>query len=228
MCESQLGRPAADEQPATAGPSIGQIFREYGPAYRAKHAGRIPPEQLRVMGQLERCRTGDLGHAWYRCDNCGTVHAMPQSCGNRHCPQCQGHKAKQWLEGQLEKLLPCAYFLITFTLPLELHRLARAHPRECYQALELPSPSTLHRPGRSDQRRWPTLVAQPRRFLRPGQSRLSDLSRQIPALTGCQWTGRTGAPSDRRQTVGGSQQGCRRRAACPPLSGTLRVPRGDQ
>jgi hypothetical protein len=44
------------------GPTIGQIFREYGPAYRAKHAERMTPEQLRVMGQLQRCRTGDLGH----------------------------------------------------------------------------------------------------------------------------------------------------------------------
>ncbi len=143
MFETQCGTPAADEEPAAAPPTIGQIFRDYGPAYRAQHAGRMRPEQLRVMSLLERCRTGDLGHAWYRCDNCGTVHAMPQSCGNRHCPQCQGHKAKQWLEQQLQKLLPCAYFLVTFTLPRELHPLARDHPRECYRAMFDAAAATL-------------------------------------------------------------------------------------
>jgi hypothetical protein len=143
MCESQTRTPPLDEDQATAPPTIGEIFRRYGPAYRDKHAARMSPEQLRAMGQLERCRTGELGHAWYRCDACGTVHAMPQSCGNRHCPQCQGHKAKQWLEQQLEKLLPCAYFLVTFTLPRELHPFARAHPRECYRAMFDASAATL-------------------------------------------------------------------------------------
>jgi hypothetical protein len=95
------------------------------------------------MDQLERCRTGELGHAWYRCDACGTVHAMPQSCGNRHSPLCQGHKAKQWLEQQLQKLLPCAYFLITFTLPRELHALARDQPGECYRAMFDAAAATL-------------------------------------------------------------------------------------
>jgi hypothetical protein len=91
MCERPTRTPAVDEDQAAERPTIAQIFREYGPAYRAKHAQRMTSEQLRVMGQLQRCRTGELGQAWYRCDNCGTVHAMPQSCGNRHCPQCQGH-----------------------------------------------------------------------------------------------------------------------------------------
>ena len=68
---------------------------------------------------------------------------MPRSCGNRHCPQCQGHKAKQWLQSQLEKLLPCVYFLVTFTLPKELRRFVRAHPRECYRAMFDAASATL-------------------------------------------------------------------------------------
>ncbi len=143
MCEPPTPAPAQDGDQATGRPTVGEIFRRYGPAYRARHAGRMSPEQLRAMDQLERCRTGELGHAWYRCDACGTVHAMPRSCGNRHCPQCQGHKAKQWLEQQLAKLLPCAYFLITFTLPRELHPLARDHPRECYRAMFDAAAATL-------------------------------------------------------------------------------------
>jgi len=143
MGETSLCPPPAEADQAMARPTLGQIFRQYGPAYRAKHAPRMSREQLRVMGQLARCRTGQLGHAVYRCDACGTYRILPQSCGNRHCPLCQGHKAKQWLEQQLEKLLPCAYFLITFTLPQELRPFARAHPRECYRAMFHAAAATL-------------------------------------------------------------------------------------
>jgi hypothetical protein len=143
MCETKLAPVPSEPDQATPRPTIGQIFRQYGPAYRANHGHRMSREQLRVLDQLARCRTGELGHAWYFCDACGAAQATPQSCGNRHCPQCQGHKAKQWLEQQLDKLLPCPYFLITFTLPQELHAFARAHPRQCYRAMFDAAAATL-------------------------------------------------------------------------------------
>lgn len=126
-----------------ARPTIGDIFRQYGPAYRQKFGDRMSRDQRQVMKSLERCRTGELGAALYHCDACGRDHVVPQSCGNRHCPQCQGHKAKEWLDAQLEKLLPCPYFLITFTVPKELRRFVRAHPRECYRAMFQASAATL-------------------------------------------------------------------------------------
>src|SRR3990172_2402889 len=143
MSEAHLCPPLADVDQATARPTIGQIFRQYGPAYRRKYAARMSHDELQVMYLLERCRTGALGSVLYRCDACAKHYAMPQSCGNRHCPRCQGHKAKQWLEKQLAKLLPCAYFLITFTVPQELRRFVRAHPRECYRALFDAAAATL-------------------------------------------------------------------------------------
>ena len=149
MCESPSCPPAADEDQAAARPTLGEIFRQYGPAYRRKYAARMSPEQLQVMRQLERCRTGALGQAVYRCANCGAVHTVPQSCGNRHCPQCQGHKAKQWLQAQLAKLLPCAYFLITFTLPQRLWRFVRDHPHQCYPAMFQAAVATLRELARN-------------------------------------------------------------------------------
>ena len=98
---------AADVKSPTPPPTIGQIFRRYGPAYRQKYAHRMPPQHLRVMDLLERCRTGELGNAVYQCTACKRQYLVPRSCGNRHCPQCQGHKARQWFEQQLERLLPC-------------------------------------------------------------------------------------------------------------------------
>ena len=60
---------------------------------------------------------------------------MGRSCGNRHCPTCQQDKTKAWLEKQTDRLLPCPYFLVTFTLPAELRDVARSHQRVVYSAL---------------------------------------------------------------------------------------------
>jgi Putative transposase/Transposase zinc-binding domain len=129
--------------------TIGDIFRRYGPAYRRKHADRMPAQQLRVMYLLERCRTGELGSALYQCTACGRQHMVHRSCGNRHCPQCQGHKARQWFERQLDRLLPCPYFLMTFTVPKQLRRVIRRNPRECLPALFAASAATLRKLARN-------------------------------------------------------------------------------
>jgi hypothetical protein len=39
------------------------------------------------------------------------------------------------LAQQQARLLPCAYFMLTFTVPAEFRHFMRSHPRECYQAL---------------------------------------------------------------------------------------------
>lgn len=129
--------------PSSPPPTIGDIFRQCGPAYRAKYARRMSQDQLRAMAMIERCRTGQLGGAVYHCSSCASLHHVPRSCGNRHCPQCQGHKARQWLDDQLAKLLPCPYFLITFTVPQALRPFIRSRPRECYKALFDASSATL-------------------------------------------------------------------------------------
>lgn len=143
MCNARPATRLAEAEQEAPRPTLGEIFRQYGPAYRENYAGRLSHEQLQVMSLLERCRTGALGGALYRCETCARLQATPRSCGNRHCPQCQGHKARQWLEQQLEKVLPCAYFLITFTVPQELRRFIRAHRRECYRALFETAAATL-------------------------------------------------------------------------------------
>lgn len=146
MCKTTLATPLAEglaSDNLAVRPTIGEILRQYGPAYRQKYADRMSQDQLKVMAMLECCRTGELGSVLYRCQACAKQHLMPRSCGNRHCPVCQGHKAKQWLEAQLEKLLPCAYFLITFTVPQELRRFVRSWPRQSYRAMFDAAAATL-------------------------------------------------------------------------------------
>ena len=49
---------------------------------------------------------------------------MGRSCGDRHCPSCRRDQAEAWLEKQTGRLLPCPYFLVTFTLPAALRDVA--------------------------------------------------------------------------------------------------------
>jgi len=124
-------------------PTIGEIFRTYGPAYLKKYAESMHSDQIKAMVAIMRCRTPDSGSVMYRCQQCEKLHHVLKSCGNRHCPVCQGGKAKAWLQKQLGQLLPCAYFMLTFTVPAEFRMFMRSHPRECYKALFEAAKETL-------------------------------------------------------------------------------------
>ncbi len=61
--------------------------------------------------------------------------SVPHSCGHRACPHCQPHEGQVWLQRQLKSLVPATYFMVTFTLPAELRRLAWDHQRVVYALL---------------------------------------------------------------------------------------------
>jgi hypothetical protein len=124
-------------------PSLAEVVRRYGAAYLARFGDAVPRVHRTVLGAIGACRTGELGTVVYACSRCGHCHRTGQSCGNRHCPSCQHHKSLQWLERQQQRLLPCPYFLLTFTLPAELRRFVRQHQRRCYAALFRASSSAI-------------------------------------------------------------------------------------
>jgi len=95
----------------------------------------LPDAHLKVIDAILNCRTGEYGYSVYRCGTCGEFHTIGRSCGNRHCPQCQHHKSRQWLETQLHRQMPCPHFLITFTVLEELRDVISCHQRVCYEAL---------------------------------------------------------------------------------------------
>ncbi len=105
-------------------PGVADIFRHAGPAYRDQHAGALDATALKVMDCIERCRTPALGGTLFRCTDCGHVHAVWKSCGNRHCPTCQGAAAHRWMTRQAASLLPVPYFHVVFTLPRAIARIA--------------------------------------------------------------------------------------------------------
>lgn len=116
-------------------PTVAEVVRRYGPEYLERFGATMPAAHRKVLRDIAACRTGELGMVVYRCADCGKTHAMGRSCGDRHCPSCQRDKAEAWLENQTDRLLPCPYFLVTFTLPAELREVARAHQRVVYSAL---------------------------------------------------------------------------------------------
>jgi putative transposase/transposase-like zinc-binding protein len=123
--------------------TLGDIFRRYGPAYRAQFGNQLSDEQVQAMHAIEQCRTEALGGHVYSCAACATTRYSYHSCRNRHCPRCQQDASQTWLAQQQALLLPVPYFLVTFTLPAGLRRLARCHQRTIYTLLFRASAAAL-------------------------------------------------------------------------------------
>jgi hypothetical protein len=114
--------------------TITEIFRTFGPEYLSRYPD-MPLIHKKTFDTMVNCRSGSLGATIYRCECCGKKHLIDRSCGNRHCPQCQYHKSRQWLDAQLQKRLPGNHFLITFTVPEQLRHFCRTHQDAAYDAL---------------------------------------------------------------------------------------------
>jgi hypothetical protein len=100
--------------------------------------------QLRTLGALMRCRTAAMGGHKDACTSCGTVQVSYNSCRNRHCPKCQGHKREEWIAAREQELLPVPYFHVVFTMPSELNQLAMHEPKAVYDSLFAAAWSTLN------------------------------------------------------------------------------------
>lgn len=95
----------------------------------------MPLAHKKTINAIINCRSGEFGVVVYQCDECGQQHLVDRSCGNRHCPQCQYHKSRQWLDTQLERRLPGHHFMLTFTVPEQLRPFCRSHQQAAYGAM---------------------------------------------------------------------------------------------
>ena len=103
--------------------------------------------QLRTLSAIRKCRTAELGGHIDACDECGNISISYNSCRNRHCPKCQGHKREEWILKTGQTLLPVPYFHVVFTLPDELNSLALHNPKLVYDALLMAAWQTLRQFG---------------------------------------------------------------------------------
>ena len=123
-------------------PTLGQVLREViaGPLGSAL---RLSPHQCQTVRALAQCRTSALGGQLFACRQCGREHFVAHSCRNRHCPQCQGALAVDWLAQQAAALLPVPYFHLVFTLPHVLNGLIRQNRRALFTLLFCAASQTL-------------------------------------------------------------------------------------
>jgi hypothetical protein len=89
----------------------------------------------RALHAIRKCCTKALGGHLDWCEDCEKLHLQFNSCRNRHCPTCQGHKQQQWIEARTKELLAVPYFHVVFTLPDHLNFVALRYPRVLYKIL---------------------------------------------------------------------------------------------
>jgi hypothetical protein len=124
MPDAALQSAAPAQRPAC---ELADVFRQYGEAYRRTHAlGRA---QRKVLRDVARCRTAELGGHRDWCEQCGYERFVYHSCRNRHCPKCQTAETAAWVTARQQELLPVPYFHNVFTLPHELNPLVLCSQR---------------------------------------------------------------------------------------------------
>src|SRR5919107_59464 len=114
---------------------VADVFRRFGPAWRATNEGHLSRAQRRVMRAVELCRTAALGGHVEGCEACSHTRIAYNSCRNRHCPRCQGAAARTWLAAREADLLPVGYFHVVFTLPAEVADIALQNKTAIYGLL---------------------------------------------------------------------------------------------
>lgn len=101
----------------------------------------------RALQAIRRCRTKAMGGHIDKCDGCHQLHISYNSCRNRHCPSCQGHKRETWIRARESELLNVPYFHLVFTLPSAFNSYALSHGKIVYGSLFKAAWQTLQQFG---------------------------------------------------------------------------------
>lgn len=126
---------------------VADVVRAHGAAFVAAHAHALTSDQRRALRDIGTCRTAALG-GHLEVYACGHEVVAYNSCRNRSCPKCLGHKAKEWVEQKERDLLPVPYFHVVFTHPHVLAEVPRIARAAIYEALFRASAATLLEVGR--------------------------------------------------------------------------------
>ncbi|MDO9339119.1 MAG: IS91 family transposase [Bacteroidales bacterium] len=112
---------------------VAQIIERFGQQYIEKYH----PNSfiVRTLDALQKCRTSALGGHKDFCDFCGEERISYNSCGNRHCPKCQGAKQALWVDDRMNDALDVKYFHIVFTVPEELNQICLLGSKQFYKSL---------------------------------------------------------------------------------------------
>jgi hypothetical protein len=103
--------------------------------FLAQYQDSLLPSHRKALSAMKDCRTSASPSMLAQCTDCDHQILVPHSCGHRSCPHCQHHESQQWLERQLQRLVPGTYFLVTFTLPAAFRGLAFSNQHTLYSRL---------------------------------------------------------------------------------------------
>jgi hypothetical protein len=117
-------------------PTLADVVRQHGPAYRERFGAALLPSHARAMRDIVGCRSPAMGGHVLQCTSCDARHLVFHSCRNRACARCGTERARDWVERQRASLLPVPYFHVVFTVPAELRELVRAHQKKLINVVE--------------------------------------------------------------------------------------------
>ena len=109
-----------------------------------------------MLQAVQTCRTAEAGAHLHVCDTCGYSEQSYNSCRDRHCPNCQWPRQRDWIDARMEAMLPVGHFHVVFTIPSELRALAAFNPEVVYDRLLRAAAETI------------LAIAKTRLGLRPG------------------------------------------------------------
>jgi len=130
---------------------LSTIIRRFEAELLAQYRDALLPSHRHALAAMANCRTSASPSLLAQCSACDHQILVPHSCGHRSCPHCQHHESQQWLERQLQRLVPGTYFLVTFTLPPALRALAFSEQRTLYTLMIQCAWQTVHRFAHHDK-----------------------------------------------------------------------------
>ena len=126
-------------------------FNRFAPKYLAKYKEGMLPSHRKALLNFKECRTEKYGLLEEACPSCGEVETKRGACRNRACPKCNNSRTEEWIENARARLPNVPYFHLVFTVPSELHFLARKNQSVFYDKLMKAVGETLTAFGQSDE-----------------------------------------------------------------------------
>ncbi len=112
---------------------ITKAFDNFSSEYLKHNSATI--EQHKLIDSIKVCKTAALGYNIQACEDCGVVQTHYNSCGNRHCPNCQAINKDRWILSKQNDVLPVIYHHTVFTVPAELRTLFKYNKKLMYNLL---------------------------------------------------------------------------------------------
>ena len=95
----------------------------------------MPRRHKKALLNFNECRTEKYGLLEEVCTACGLVETKRGACRNRACPKCNNSRTEEWIEDAKRRLPNIPYFHMVFTVPSELHYIARKNQSVFYDKL---------------------------------------------------------------------------------------------